>query len=170
VTDDGVEYDADPPADSGPAGTVRDLPPVTAELAGIEYTFRCPKLAAWAEMAAPALKYTQAARDVATTGAMVLFVHAALGPEDSEAVHLRKYDTADDLDLPDLIRCFAHLVDVWRDEVARLARAAGMRLELGDVRRRPGEVTAGKAPAAVAAKRPAEVVAKRGTPARRRTR
>jgi hypothetical protein len=153
VTDDVVEYDADPPTGETPPGSVRDLRPEVLTLAGVKYTFRCPKLAAWAEMAVPALSHSAGQRDAATTGAMVLFLHAALAPAESEALHMRKYDPDDPLDLPDLIGAFMHLVDVWRDEVQRLARAAGMQLELRE-----------------RAKRPAEVVAPRGAPARRRAR
>lgn len=127
-----TRYETGEPGDDGEApASVADIKPLRLDVAGVEYEFRCPKLTAWAEFVVPAQsRVTEAGRDAATVGAMVMFLHAALDPEDSEELHQRKYDAADPLDAPDLVRTFQTLVQTWREQVEQIGDAAGLRLRL----------------------------------------
>ena len=123
----------DPAAADGPRPltSVRDLKPIDLDLAGVQYRFRCPKLTAWAEFAVPAASaVTDQGRTAAMLGGMVMFLHTALSPQDSEALHRRKFDNEDPLDVPDLAAAFVTLVNTWGPDVRALANQAGMRLDL----------------------------------------
>lgn len=111
---------------------MRDLPPVKLDVAGVTYTFLCPKLTVWAEMAGPAFRTHAGLRDMALGSQILMFLHASLSGDESEALHQRKYDPGDPLDLPDLFTAFAQLVEEWRPAVKGLSRAAGVKIDLGD--------------------------------------
>lgn len=125
-----TEFVADPPASDGetlePPTGVRAIPPIKEDLAGVVYTFHCPKLAVWADLANAELKLNPGIRNMARAAAMVQFVHASLSLNDSEEVEMRKLDPNDPLDLPDIVRVFSKLTERWQEPVDKIGREIGM--------------------------------------------
>lgn len=123
----------EPVGDTDAPASVLDLPAIERDVAGTTYTFRCPKITVWVEFAVPAAgAVTDEGRMTATIGSMIMFLHAALAPEDSEALHRRKYDQRDPLDAPDLVGAFRYLIDTWGPQIKLLADRSGIRLDLPD--------------------------------------
>lgn len=153
------------PAGNAPApASVADLPTVKHELAGVEYEFRCPKIAVWVEFAvAINATVTGRGRDQALASTSVMFVTSSLDSDDAEAVQRRKFDRDDPLDLPDFVMAFITLVDAWQDKVQDIAKNAGIALEIA------GEpVPANRAARRAPAKKAGAKAAKAPAPRKRR--